>query len=407
MAVLSLLRSALLVLPLALPALAARSHRDLAAHSLDAGDAGKKRCGKTNVKIEFPSITLDFFIPVRTSLDKTYTVPCGPTAGNPEETVLFKCTELHDGIFSYQMLAGICKSKELVEEEKTPKCVSREMLASWTVGDEKIDLNFTLPLTVNPTGKDLPVAWQCPENSPGAGKPIEFICKGDGSWDLNSMDATQPCLSAGDDKPQQEEKPVVGGLPCKFESQEVGLTTGDKGFQLLITCTEAVTDAKVEAFVHGMDLQITAADIQPNVRTVITTQKLEDFKGRTFVFVARSNGVLGSLSASLAGTGGETSGEEPEAATPLAEGSLPCTLSKKDVTLTTNEPGFTIQLDCTDTVHNAALKMPGYADKRFSGGVGPGLYSLTTQEAADFKGKTFVLTGEYEGKEGSTNSVDI
>lgn len=91
----------------------------------------------------------------------------------------------------------------------------------------------------------------------------------------------------------------------------------------------------------------------------------------------------------------------------LAPGTFPCKLTKEDVTLEGDKPGFAVEVSCSDDVEDAGLTLPGYREKLY-GKVGKGEYRLTVQDPEDFEqGAEIVLHGSYEGKSGSTNAIRV
>mmetsp|Transcript_108912 Transcript_108912/g.303680 ORF Transcript_108912/g.303680 Transcript_108912/m.303680 type:complete len:394 (+) Transcript_108912:68-1249(+) len=383
--------TALSLLLLFLSPILVSSIRDLSDGFGAAGRADyEARCNKMQAKLDFPSMTMEFEIKKYRREGATYEVKCGDGTGTPDEVVTFKCTDT-DGTLAWKWVSGECKSREQVTKDGTPTCPATEYIAEWTVGGKKVPITFAME-AMNPTGEDQLVNTTCPEGTPGAGKAVQFTCSKDGKWDFSNGEATKVCIGgAGSAAKEHEEEYDKGTLPCELALQHVVLVGGEAGFDLMITCHEPITDSRLKVLPSNSIMNFEAEVGKP---VVITTLKTAKFVGKELVVQAKHGGVPGSLSVTVE--------EERQA----EEGSLPCALSKRDVTLKGGAQGFTITIKCSKPITDAKLKLPGFQDRLF-GDIAVGTFLLTTQDAQTFKGKHLSVEGKSEGIAGSTNIVEI
>ena len=77
------------------------------------GGGGSKvqECEPTDLRVEFPTVTVDLHIPDTLRNGAIYRPLCGEAASNPEETVLVKCGWFA-GKLCWTWFAGECKGKE-------------------------------------------------------------------------------------------------------------------------------------------------------------------------------------------------------------------------------------------------------------------------------------------------------
>jgi len=197
-------------------------------------------------------------------------------------------------------------------------------------------------------------------------------------------------------------QPITGGdLPCTLSVGDVTETQA----AIKLSCTEDVKEVRLITPSPFNNIKFSQPLTAGKSWTLTTLERTLELAGKTFVVEAIPKSGSDISKSNLAKfPAADASAESEEVA--VVEGGLPCKLTSSAAKLVGGGAGFTLSMKCDETVTDAKLKIPGYADRIFKDLTGGTEYNLATYPKQDeFHEKAFYVEAKWQDTVGKSNEV--